>query len=104
MLFFHEVGDWSPQQLQLSWGESTHLLPPEAAALIEETWQQALQQPGIELFDGPMCRLESWSVVSGILRLVLSRTSYKLFFGTNLSHPELSDQFGKNVLANPVGV
>ena len=38
------------------------------------------------------------------LSLDLSVTSYKPFMGTNLAHPELADQFGRDVMANPVGV
>jgi 8-oxo-dGTP pyrophosphatase MutT (NUDIX family) len=30
--------------------------------------------------------------------------SYKPFFGTNMSHPQLEDRFGPDVMANPVGV
>src|SRR5204862_549264 len=36
--------------------------------------------------------------------LLLSRTSYKVFLGTNLTHPDLGDRYGPAVLANPVGV
>ena len=53
-----------------------------------------------------MCRLERWTVSpdGSRLRLSLSETSYKPFYGTNMSHPELADRFGADVMANPVGV
>jgi 8-oxo-dGTP pyrophosphatase MutT (NUDIX family) len=51
-----------------------------------------------------MCRLERWHASPAELRLELSRTTYKAFLGTNLSHPELADRYGRDVLANPVGV
>ena len=80
-------------------------LPDKARELIDRAWQTASARPGVKLFDGPMCRLESWSALAGgALQLTLSRTSYKLFMGTNMCHPELADRFGPQVLANPVGV
>jgi 8-oxo-dGTP pyrophosphatase MutT (NUDIX family) len=53
-----------------------------------------------------MCRLERWDVSPGgaRLRLWLSHTTYKPFFGTNMSHPELFERYGPDVMANPVGV
>jgi 8-oxo-dGTP pyrophosphatase MutT (NUDIX family) len=79
-------------------------MPEEARDLVDETWRLATARPGVKLFDGPMCRLESWSLRADVLHLELSRTSYKLFYGTNISHPELADRYGHAVLANPVGV
>ena len=38
------------------------------------------------------------------LALTLSNTTYKHFLGTNLTHPELADRYGREILANPVGV
>ena len=53
-----------------------------------------------------MCRLERWeaSPDGSRLHLSMSTTSYKPFFGTNMSHPELADRYGPDVLANPIGV
>jgi 8-oxo-dGTP pyrophosphatase MutT (NUDIX family) len=51
-----------------------------------------------------MCRLESWAFESGRVSFGLSRTSYKHFWGTNLTHPEYADRYGPGVMANPVGV
>ena len=72
--------------------------------MIERAWAAAVARPGVQLFDGPMCRLESWSSSPGRLDAVLSDTSYKPFLGTNLRHPELADRYGPAILANPVGV
>ena len=77
---------------------------PEVERLIDQAWQVALGRPGVRLFDGPMCRLERWAASPQRLELDLSVTSYKPFMGTNLSHPELAEQFGRDVMANPVGV
>jgi hypothetical protein len=51
-----------------------------------------------------MCRLESYATRDKDLSLTFSRTSYRIFVGTNLSHPELADRCGVQSLANPVGV
>jgi 8-oxo-dGTP pyrophosphatase MutT (NUDIX family) len=51
-----------------------------------------------------MCRLESWQASDTELELQLSSTSYKVFLGTNMSHPEFADIYGPAVMANPVGL
>jgi 8-oxo-dGTP pyrophosphatase MutT (NUDIX family) len=78
--------------------------PAEVQSLIDSTWAAALARPGVHLFDGPMCRLESWSASPHRLALTLSDTTYKRFLGTNLTNPHLADRYGRDVLANPVGV
>lgn len=83
---------------------STRLIVPQVEKIIDETWEAARSQPGVNLFDGPMCRLESWAATPKRLELRFSRTSYKPFVGTNLYHADLADQFGSEILANPVGV
>ena len=72
--------------------------------MIDSAWSSALARFGVHLFDGPMCRLESWSASEDRLALTLSDTTYKRFLGTNLTHPHLADRHGRQVLANPVGV
>lgn len=79
-------------------------LPPEVAVKIESAWTATSQRLGNRLFDGPMVRLDSWQLKEEGLYLILSRTSYKPFLGTNLTHPELADQFGLHILANPLGL
>jgi hypothetical protein len=104
MLHFHAIGDWTPRQVQVTWQRSSRRIVPEIETLIEQAWHEVLSRPGVKLFDGPMCRMESWEASADSLRIVLSPTSYKPFLGTNLAHPELSDRFGREVMANPVGV
>jgi 8-oxo-dGTP pyrophosphatase MutT (NUDIX family) len=58
----------------------------------------------VHLFDGAMCRLESWNATNAGLRLTLSKSSYKIFLGTNMANPEFADRFGSDVMANPVGL
>lgn len=104
ILRFHAIGDWPPGSIRVQWMDSTHHLPPDIAAQTEQIWQEALARRGVNLFDGPMCRLESWSADERQLRLILSPTTYKAFLATNMCRPHLADQYGPAVLANPVGV
>jgi 8-oxo-dGTP pyrophosphatase MutT (NUDIX family) len=104
ILRFHAVGQWAPHQLHVIHAASSLQTNVEIDDLIDRAWQETNARPGVHLFDGPMCRLESWQAEADRLRLTLSRTTYKRFLGTNLTHPDLADRFGREVLANPVGV
>jgi hypothetical protein len=104
MLRVHALGNWSESQVFGSEVPSTRLIVPEVEKIIDATWEAAASQPGVNLFDGPMCRLESWGVSADRLELRFSRTSYKPFVGTNLYHADLADRYGPEILANPVGV
>lgn len=104
MLTFHATGDWPSSRILIAQSPSSRRILPEVERLIDQTWQTIAAKPGVNLFDGPMCRLESWTSSPERLSLVLSETSYKPFLGTNLHHPEWADQYGPSILANPVGV
>ena len=104
MLSFPAVGLWNPGEIHVSWTQSTRPNIPEVEQLIERAWQEASQRPGIHLFDGPMCRLESLEAREGSMHLTLSRTSYKPFLGTNLTNANLADTYGQHALANGIGL
>jgi len=104
MLQLHVTGNWEKSQLRVRTVPSTRRLLPEVEHLIDRAWQKASLRPGVKLFDGPMCRMERWRVTDGGLEIDLSATSYRPFVGTNLAHPELAEQYGRDVMANPVGV
>lgn len=104
ILCFHAAGRWSPDQLDIEQTESTWRANAEIDRMVEQAWCEAIARPGVHLFDGPMCRLESWEAGPDRLKLTLSDTTYKKFLGSNLAHPELADRFGQQTLANPVGV
>ena len=103
-LRFHATGDWLPDQVTVTWSPGTRRTVPEVEALIERAWSAVTARPGVHLFDGPMCRAESWRAAPDRLELAVSPTSYKPFLGTNLSHPGLADRYGPGVMANPAGV
>lgn len=104
MLRFHAIGQWQPGQVSLRWVPSTHQLSPEVSRLVDREWAAARQRLGERLFDGPVCRLESFGATPQKLELQISRSSYRLFLGTNLYHPELADTLGWPALANAIGV
>jgi hypothetical protein len=75
----------------------------EIDRVIEQAWDDARRRPGLNLFDGPMCRLERL-VAGDKLELELSPTSYKIFWGTNLHNAWLGLRHGPEALANAVGL
>jgi hypothetical protein len=104
MLTFHAAADWDRSQVRCRRVPDTRLVIPEVQRIIDDTWARAAADPDVHLFDGPMCRLESWDARPRGLDLSLSGTTYKTFLGTNLRNPQLADRYGRGVLANPVGV
>lgn len=104
ILRIHHAGEWAAHQVSTTWAPSAYIAPPGVQSLIDNAWNTAISVPGRNLFDGPMCRLESWDVSAERVAISLSRTSYKTFWGTNISHPELGEAHGVIALANPVGV
>ena len=99
-VILHAAGDWGPEQLRASWTDSNRRIDPAVEHAIACAWADASARLGEKLFDGPMCRLERWTATPSQLELVLSRTSYRPFLGTNLTHPHLPI----DVMANPIGV
>lgn len=105
MLAFHAIGDWPRGTVRLTrTGSASRRIAPDVERLIDETWARVTSQPGVHLFDGPVCRLESFVGTPYALTLTVSETSYKPFVGTNLHNPQLAHMHGRDVMANPVGV
>jgi 8-oxo-dGTP pyrophosphatase MutT (NUDIX family) len=104
MLRIHVVGEFAASQVHCTAVPATRRIEPEVEALIDTAWHDVLARPGVKLYDGPISRLERFDLAGDQLHLQLSQTSYRIFVGTNLYHPELADRFGPEVMANPVGV
>lgn len=104
MLTIHTTGNWSRGNVRASIVPSSRRVDPLVEAFIESSWRQGQERLGVKLFDGTMCRMERWRATSQTLELSLSRTSYRVFFGTNLSDQPIAEHFGREVLANPVGI
>ena len=97
-------GSFDEANVTVRWRDSTRRSVPEVEHAIEAAWQAVNQRPGVRLFDGPVGRCESFAVRDGRLEIDLSRTSYRIVVGTNFENPHLSDTFGPDVMANPMGV
>jgi 8-oxo-dGTP pyrophosphatase MutT (NUDIX family) len=101
---FLTIGRLAQRDVTARWGRDKRVRIPSIEKAIEKTWATAIRKPGITLFDAPLCRLESFRAGSK-LELNLSRTSYKVFFGTNLnSGRTLAARYGPEVLADSIGI
>ncbi len=104
MLIFHLLKTFPEGKIVTRWVESRRKIVDEVERAIDDAWNSAMTAPGVHLFDGAMCRLESWRDSGAQLELELAPTSYKVFLGTNMAHPELALKHGRDVLAVPIGV
>ncbi len=98
-------GYWTPGQVEMVEVPSTLTIAASTQKLIDDAWTEIGKRTGLHLFDGPMCRLESvdQSARPNHLRFTFSRTSYKPFFGTNLTNAHIADTLGEAALANSLG-
>ncbi len=97
------TGSWSRGEVRIARIGSTRRIVPEVEAIIESAWQGGKARLGEHLFDGPMCRMEHWRASAGALELSLSETSYRIFYGTNLMNAGALSQYGRDLMAYPVG-
>jgi len=104
MLRFLHLGRYVEGQLHTRQVASTWRSNEVVDAGIESAWQQTIARPGVRIFDGQLCRFEAFHINHESLTIDLSRTSYRIVVGTNFLHPEYADEFGAQVMANPVGV
>jgi hypothetical protein len=98
------IGDWSEGDIRCRWVPSTRRIVAEVETAIERAWQEAQRRRDVQLFDGPMCRLEAWRTRHRALELDISQTSYRVFLGTGMLGAALIDLHGREIAANPVGV
>src|SRR5207244_224898 len=67
---FLAIGDWPRGAVAVHWQtQSGRRIVSEVEAAIDAAWDDAKRRPEIQLFDGPMCRLESWRASSKQLEL-----------------------------------
>jgi hypothetical protein len=96
-------GRWKRGEVVATWAGTGSRKRQEVEDAIERSWAEASARLGDKLFDGPMCKLEGFQVEPQ-LKLLLSKTSYKRFLGTNLHNAWLGDIVGNEHLANAVGL
>ncbi|HEY0009353.1 MAG TPA: NUDIX hydrolase [Tepidisphaeraceae bacterium] len=104
MLRFLHISRYAPECVRTVWVESGRQIEPAVEAAIEAAWRETNSRPGVSLFDGPIGRFEGFSVDGGVITIRLSRTSYRIFVGTNFSNPGFADTYGEQVMANGLGV
>jgi hypothetical protein len=101
---FRMIGRFARGKVAARWVDRPpRPLDAQVQRRIEEAWQKAQARPGIKLFDGPLCRLEQFRA-GETLDLELTRTSYKIFWATHVADPSLADEYGPQVMANPIGL
>src|SRR5436305_4304915 len=98
------LGPWEAASVTCARGQSTFSPPGIVKAEIERVWAMMNARPGVHLFDGAMCRMESFSADSAGLSMVLSDVTYKSFAGTNMHNPQFGTQYGEAAMANPLGI
>jgi hypothetical protein len=84
------TGSWGAEALSATLVPSTFLPDAGTTARVEAAWATACARPGVHLFDGPLCRLERIQATPEHLHVELSAITYRWFYGTNGSHPELA--------------
>jgi 8-oxo-dGTP pyrophosphatase MutT (NUDIX family) len=104
VLRFLAIGEWDEASVTVERARSSHALPAELEEAVESAWRAAGARPGVRLFDGAMVRWESLQATAEQLAMRVSETSYRIFVGTNMAHPEWADRYGPQVMANPVGL
>jgi len=104
LLRIRALGPWGAAQVKCARGESSFAPPAIVKAEIERVWTMMEKKPGMHLFDGGLCRVESFWARAGELSMVLSEVSYKSFAGTNMHNPQFATQYGEAAMANPLGM
>jgi hypothetical protein len=94
---FLAIGKWGEGEVVVSWAPDSRRRDAAVERIIEHSWQEALARKDLHIFDGPMTRLERFSA-SGKLELDVCLTSYRIFWGTNLNHPEVPPETRSNAI------
>src|SRR5687767_2941271 len=95
--------DWPSERLHASMVPSRLRRAGEMRSTGERGWAEALTQRGVELFDGPLCRLESLTANQDALHPHLSPTSYRGIIGAMARQPQWAYVHGRQVMANAMG-
>ncbi len=101
------AGEFTRDRLTVERSTAERNTTPRIEASIERTWQAELsiaQARGRRLFNGELGRLDAHVVNGQSLRLLIGRTFYRDFMGTNASTDEEIRRAGPMFLANPLGV
>ena len=69
-------------------------------------WQRDIEQTGktTYLFNGNLCRLNTWHIENAALTFHLGKTTYKALLYSNKYHRDLVKQFGDAGLSKALGI
>lgn len=88
-------GDWVPAQVVADLAAEPFAASHEVQRSADADWDTALVEArrlGRTLFDGPLLRCAGFTEDGDQLRIRLCRTSYRMFWGTNVRRPDLPDR------------
>jgi hypothetical protein len=101
------VGKFSSSQLIFIPTERKDFLNEQVACAVERCWQNELEKAkksGKLLYNGPISRLEKYSLTNDKLVLFVSQTDFKESLGTNFFNPHFAKKYGASQLANGLAV
>lgn len=98
-------GIFEPDDLLVEVAPLNRKLMPEVESMIEKGWTSLLANPSTSHFyDGKLWRYVDHHCLDGKIKLFVEPTAFKTYKGTNIDHPEFLQQYGENVMANPLVV
>ncbi len=107
MFRFLHYGIYLEGQISTRDVPSALILLPEVDQAIDRAWVETSSKPGVRLFNGRVCRYEAHRIAATnppTLTIDLSYTDYRTVVGTNFANPQFADEYGPQVMANPLGV
>jgi hypothetical protein len=93
------LGPFRREKVDVQWDPKPRHIADNVARIIAGEWARRSDLAaarGQSLFPGPLARLNEWHADAGSLSLSFGPTDYRELVGTNLSHPELGDDFLSN--------
>jgi len=102
--FIHLAGSWFPPQVQINYQAIEYVLPDDFVRRAAAFWERLLAEGQRRIFNGALCRLESFREHDGFLHLALSRTCYRDLMFSNAHAEELINNFGESGPARALGI
>lgn len=99
-------GNFNQNEVKIIWNPSLRVLPDSLMEKIEEYWNKEILQTSKSnyLFNGDLCRLNSWGIAQNRLNLFLGRTNYKELIYSNNFVQEIVKHFGMELLSKALGI
>lgn len=99
-------GNYNQNKVKITWNPSLRLLPSSLMAKIESYWNKEVKQTSKNhyLFNGELCRLNTWEIKQNKLNLHLGRTNYKELLYSNNFIQDINQQYGREFLSKALGI